>query len=100
MIRHVVFFKFKPGIAEDDVKKMENGLGALPGFISEIKHYEFGRDIMHSERSFDFALVSSFDNTESLRRYIAHPEHQEVLKLINAICDSIKSVDFEKDQND
>lgn len=95
MIRHIVFFKFKSSTSETEIKKLEDGLGALPGIIQEIRQYEFGRDIVRSERSFDFALISAFADLDSLRRYVAHPEHQKVLKHINEICDSIKSVDFE-----
>jgi hypothetical protein len=97
MIRHIIFFKFKPEITEPDIKKLEAGLGALPGLIPEIRSYEFGRDLVRSERSFDFALVSSFDDLESVKRYGVHPEHQKVLEHINAICSNIKSVDFEND---
>ncbi len=95
MIRHIVFFKFKPEVTERDMKTLEDGLASLPGIIPEIRQYEFGRDIMRSERSFDFALVSSFDDSNSLRRYISHPDHQKVLKHINRISSSLKSVDFE-----
>ncbi len=95
MIRHLIFFKFKPGTAEPDIKKLEAGLGALPGLIPEIRSYEFGRDLARVERSFDFALVSSFDDLESVKRYGAHPEHRKVLEHINAICSTIRSVDFE-----
>lgn len=95
MIRHIVFFKFKLSTADVEIRKLEGRLGALPGKIPEIREYEMGRDVTGSERAFDFALVSSFDDVDSLRKYIAHPEHQEVLKLVNEICSSIKSVDFE-----
>lgn len=95
MIRHIIFFKFKPSITETEIGKLEAGLGALPGKIPEIREYEMGRDIVRSERAFDFALVSSFDDMESVRRYREHPEHQKVLKLIDEICSSIRSVDFE-----
>lgn len=97
MIRHVIFFKFNPTTTDAQIKMLEQGLGALPRAIPEIKKYEFGRDIVRSERSFDFALVSSFDDVEAVNRYSAHPEHQKVLKLINEICSTIKSVDFKID---
>lgn len=95
MIHHIVLFKFKDSTNEPDIEKLEDGLRSLPARIPEIKRYEMGRDIVRSERSFDFALVSSFGDMDSLRRYIAHPEHQKVLKHVNEICSSIKSVDFE-----
>ncbi|MCL4510204.1 MAG: Dabb family protein [Bacteroidetes bacterium] len=95
MIKHIVFFKFKPSITENEIAKLKKGLSALPGLIPEIKHYEFGRNVIHSERSYDFALIAIFDDLNSLQRYSKHPEHQKVLKLINEISDSIKSVDLE-----
>ena len=94
MIKHVVLFKFKPNVPENDKLKLEQGLGALPSAISEIKEYEFGRNIVRSERSFDFGLVSGFDDLDALQRYSKHPHHLEVLKHIGEICDNIKSVDF------
>lgn len=95
MIKHVVFFKFNPGTPDEEKSKMENGLRNLPSHIPEIKNFELGKNVVHSERSFDFALIGTFDDLESLKKYAAHPEHQKVLKLINRICGSIKSVDFE-----
>ena len=95
MIRHIVFFKFKSIATDDKIIVLENGLRALPRLIPEIKGYEFGRDIVQSQRSFDFALIATFADIGALQRYSTHPEHQKVLKLINEISDSIKSVDFE-----
>lgn len=94
MIKHVVVMKFKPGISEADVTRLEQGLDRLPGAIPEILSYDFGRDIVHSERSFDFGLVSSFKDLEALKRYQGHPEHVKVLELVRAMCDQILAVDF------
>ncbi len=95
MVRHLVFFKFKTTVTEGQIEMLENGLGGLPGIIPEIREYEFGRNIVPSERAYDFALLSAFDDLDSLRKYISHAEHQKILKHINEICDSIKSVDYE-----
>jgi len=99
MIRHVIFLKFKTGTSESEIRILEDGFRNLPAAIPEIKFYEFGRDIVRSDRAFDFALVSAFDDLNSLRRYSAHHEHQKLLKHINSICDSIKSVDYEFNGN-
>lgn len=95
MIKHIVFFKFKDGVAESDIAEVERGLGRLPEIIPEIKEFVFGRDVVRSERSYDFALVSSFDDLETMGRYQVHPDHQEVLVKVRQICESIKAVDFE-----
>ncbi len=94
MLKHVVFLKFKPDTADTDIADIEKGLASLPARIPEIKRYEFGRDILRSERSYDFALISEFEDTEAMNRYQTHPYHFAVLNKIRAICESIIAVDF------
>ena len=51
---------------------------------------------MHSERSYDIAVVLGFENLEAMRRYQVHPAHLKVVVKIKEHCDSILGVDFEK----
>lgn len=95
MIKHLVFFKFKDDASTEDIQTMAEGLGNLPEIIEEIREFVFGRDVIHSERSYDFALVSLFDDLEALQRYSGHPAHQAVVAHIKTICSSILAVDFE-----
>ena len=94
MLHHIVLMKFKPGVGEDQIDRLAKMLDALPNTIIEIQTYEFGRDIVRSERSYDFALVSGFANLEAMQRYQSHPEHQRVVAHIRAMCDDIRAVDF------
>jgi len=94
MLHHIVLMKFKPGVSDEEVERLEKLLEALPEKIIEIQTYEFGRDIARSDRSYDFALVSGFSNMEALGRYQVHPEHQKVVAHIRGICDDIRAVDF------
>lgn len=94
MIKHVVVMKFKKDAEDAGIRGFQKKLGALPGDIPEIKSYEFGPDIVRSERSYDFALVSVFEDIESLKKYQVHPRHQEVLKIIKDLCESIIVADF------
>ena len=95
MLKHLVFFKFKKDIPQPAIADVEKGLGALPSAIPEIREFLFGRDVIHSERSYDMALVSSFDGLDELKRYQVHPSHQAVVAKLREICDSILAVDFE-----
>lgn len=95
MINHVVVLKFKSGITESDIEELEKMLDDLPNKITEIHLYEFGRDIIRSQRSFDFALVSLFANIEALERYQQHRQHLPVLKKIKQMCENVATVDFE-----
>ena len=95
MIQHVVLMKFKADVTPEQIDELERLLDDLPNVIVEIQAYEFGRDIVRSERSYDFALVSLFANLDTLRRYQQHPDHLVVLNLLKAICADISAVDFE-----
>lgn len=94
MLKHLVLMKFKPGAGEAEISDLEKGLASLPGEISEIKGWKFGRDL-RPDRIFDFALVSDFDDFDALGRYRVHPKHVVVLQKVRALCEAIQAVDFE-----
>ena len=95
MITHVVVMKFNPDTPDEAIKELETMLAELPNKIMEIHSYEFGRDIVGSERSYDFGLVSLFANTDTLARYQKHPEHLKVIEKLKAICAKIVTVDYD-----
>ena len=95
MLNHVVMLKFKSEVKEADIKELEEMLDDLPNKINEIHAYEFGRDVIHSKKSFDFALVSLFANDIALKRYQEHRQHLPVLKKIKALCETVATVDFQ-----
>ncbi|MGA2227884.1 MAG: Dabb family protein [Syntrophobacteraceae bacterium] len=95
MLKHVVFLKFKKGAPESAIAEIEKGLGELPDIIPEIMEFLFGRDVLRSERSYDFALVSEFENIEAMQRYQVHPAHQKVVAKIKELCESLVVVDFQ-----
>ena len=95
MITHVVLFKFKPETTEAQIQQLAEGLGALPQLIEEIREFRFGSDVVRSERSYDFGLISSFDDLDALQSYQVHPEHQKVVAHAKAIASNVTAVDFE-----
>ena len=96
MLKHVVLMRFKKVASESEVAEVEKRLRGLPGIIAEIKEFEMGRDVLHSERSYDFALVSEFEDLEKMQRYQVHPTHQKIVGKLKEICDTILVVDFNK----
>ena len=94
MITHVVLFKFKPETTDAEVQQLAEGLGNLPQQIEEIREFRFGSDVIRSERSYDFGLVSSFDDLDALQRYQVHPDHQKVVAQVKAITSGVVAVDF------
>ena len=95
MIKHLVLLKFKAEATDNDIADLEQSVGALPAVIPEIKGYEFGRDVVRTEKSYDFALVSAFDTLEAVKRYQVHPAHQVAAGKARSLSESMVLVDFE-----
>jgi len=95
MIRHIVFFKFKPDATAEQIRDVIAQLRALPEKIDVIRHYEVGQDVLRLARSWDAALVGTYDSIEALKVYDEHPAHKQVVARIREISESIASVDFE-----
>lgn len=95
MLKHIVLMKFRTGVEAVRIEDMKMSLGSLPGKIDEIKGFEFGPDILKSERSYDFALVASFTDLDSLKSYQIHPDHIPVIQMVRGLCETILVVDFE-----
>lgn len=94
MLSHVVSMKFRPTVTKSDIDELDKMLEELPNTIVEIQMYEFGRDVLHTSRSYDYALVALFANEEALQRYQKHPDHLKVLEKLTVLCENVITVDF------
>lgn len=95
MIKHIVFFKFKPELSKSDREKIIEKLNTLPEKIDFIRSFEAGIDLIGSPRSWDGALVETFDDLDALNRYQVHDDHIPIIQMMREACDAIGSVDFE-----
>lgn len=95
MIKHVVFFKFKPEADKAEIRATLDELRALPDKIEVIREFEVGEDVLQSPRSWDAVLVATYDDLDALQKYQRHDEHLQVGMKLQAISDAIGSVDYE-----
>lgn len=95
MIKHLVLFRFREDAGSAAIDAIVAGLNGLPGLIAEIRSFQVGRDLLRTERSYDLALVSDFEDLAALQRYQVHPEHQKVVTLIKQAASSVVAVDYE-----
>ncbi len=91
MLTHIVLFKLKN---KQNSQKARDVLMGMKGKIQQLRDIEAGIDVLHSERSYDLALVTKFDSMEDLRAYQAHPVHIEVLKYMTSVMESSITVDY------
>ncbi len=92
MLTHIVLFKLKDS---RNSQKATDVLLGMKGKIPQLRHLEAGIDVLHSERSYDLALVTKFDSLDDMKAYQAHPVHVEVSKYMISVRDSSVTVDYE-----
>jgi hypothetical protein len=95
MIRHVIFFKFKPESGRDERRGALDQLRALPDKIDVIRDFEVGEDMLGSRRSWDAVLIATYDDLAALEAYQRHDDHVPVALRLQQLCDAIGSVDYE-----
>ncbi|MGE0100749.1 MAG: Dabb family protein [Blastocatellales bacterium] len=95
MIRHIVLFKYHDETSQADRDAFLGMLRELPSKIDEICDFEAGHDLIHAARSFDTALVASYDDLDALDRYAKHEHHQPVVNRAKEICRQVVAVDYE-----
>ena len=97
MLTHIVVWKYKPEVSEEQRREHVGRLQRLRGFIPEIQSFAVGRDVLSLPRSYHTGLVATFEDRAALEAYDAHPEHQAVAQLGRGISEHVASVDFEDD---
>lgn len=94
MFTHIVFFKLRESTPEN-VEKAKNILESMSGKIPQLKKVEVGVDVVHSDRSFDLALITKFNSHKDMDEYQVHPYHvNEVLKPLKPMLKKSAAVDY------
>jgi hypothetical protein len=94
MFTHIVLFKLKDRSPEA-IDRTVQVLRGMEGKIDELLHLEVGTDVLHSERSYDIALVTKFESMDGLQAYQVHPVHKLVIEHVMSVREASVSVDFE-----
>ena len=86
MVKHIVLFKLKKSISEEEklnvMNAFKSAIEALPAKISVIRKIEVG-------------LNSEFDSLEDVNFYAKHPDHVAASGLLKDVKDSRACVDYE-----
>ena len=94
MIRHIVMFQIKEEYRDEIPQRIRNFYGKkekIEGMIS----LEAGADFLHSERSYDLALITEFDSREAFDAYQNHPIHLPVKKRMHEVRSASVACDYE-----
>lgn len=94
MLRHIVLFKIKDEYKSEIPQLVRNFYG-MKGRIEGMLDLEAGADVLHSERSYDLALVTVFEDMDAFRAYQTHPVHMPVRKRMHEVRSASVACDFE-----
>lgn len=85
MVTHIVYFWLKPGLDDSEKKQFIEGINSLLT-IPSMAHGYIGvpadtekRDII--DASYDYALITLFENIEAHDDYQVHPTHDDFREL-------------------
>lgn len=98
MLTHIVIWKYKSDVGEEERRKHVAMLRRLPAIIPEVQSLAVGFDVLKLPRSYHTGLVSTFKDRAGLEAYTVHPEHVTVADFSREISEHIASVDFEDEQ--
>lgn len=79
MYHHVVTFRFKPNVADTEVRHLSRDLKALASNVPGLVSYACGTDLGLRENSDDFAIAAVFDTPDALNTYLNHPDHEAIV---------------------
>lgn len=94
MFHHVVFFKLKERTRQN-AETIRDALEAMRGKIGLLRHLEIGIDELHTERSWDVALITRFDSRADMEAYVVHPVHKVAVAIIAELREASIAVDWE-----
>ena len=65
------------------------------GKIDGLRKMEIGKDVSHTDMSYDMVLLTEFDSMEALAAYKIHPDHVAISQFVKTVRTARAVVDFE-----
>jgi hypothetical protein len=94
MITHVVLMKFKQENQAENMQRAQTLLRDMVGKVECLRHLEVGLNCVPSERAFDLALITRFDDLAALQLYADDPVHVEVKRFLAGVLEKSHVVDY------
>ena len=98
MLTHIVIWKYKSDVGEEERREHVAMLRRLPAIIPQVQSFAVGFDVLKLPRSYHTGLVATFKDRAGLEAYTVHPEHIAVADFGRVVSEHVASVDFEEEQ--
>lgn len=98
MVKHIVLFKLKETLSQEEKLKVMNdfkaAIEALPATIDFIRKIFVGLNVNPAEK-WDICLDSEFDTLADVNAYATHPDHVVAAGLLKDVKADRACVDYE-----
>ena len=96
VLRHIVMYKFKDDLKPAEIEEVIAAFNALPSKINTIIGYEHGTNESTEGKSegFTHCFIVTFKNEKDRDAYIAHPAHQDYVKVAKNRREKVVVFDF------
>ncbi len=98
MVKHIVLFKLKDSLSEEEkldiMNRFKAAIEALPKDIDFIRQVYVGLNTNPAEK-WDICLESAFDSLDDVKAYAVHPAHVAAAGIIKDAKADRACVDFE-----
>ncbi len=94
MLKHVVLYRIKEE-HKNEIPLLVKNFYSMKGNIPGLVDLESGSDILGSARSYDLALVTTFESMDDFKAYQVHPVHLTVKAKMHEVVETSVSCDFD-----
>ncbi|WP_248924852.1 Dabb family protein [Paenibacillus hamazuiensis] len=97
MYEHLVVFKLKENVTAQMEQELLDKLQSFKGRIPGIVQLSAGINVTEeteNRHGFNLGLRVTFSDREALRQYSPHPLHQEFVRMLDGLLDSVVVVDY------
>lgn len=96
VLRHAVFFGFKEGSTDEQIKKVTDAFSGLPAKIDSITDFEWG--VNNSPEGLDdgytHCFLLTFKDNDGRKAYLPHPDHRAFGDVLGEIRDKVFVIDY------
>jgi len=78
----------------ENKRVVKEKLMSMKGKIESLKEIEVGLNFAKSQRAYDIALITVFEDKEGLKNYATHKVHLPIIEFLKSIDTVTKVVDF------
>ncbi len=88
MFKHIVMWRFKPEVKQEDQLEMKRQLEGLMDVVPSLQAIEVGLNVAKGDAAYDVVLTTVFEDKVGFQAYATDPLHLEVVDFVRKlVCD-------------